>query len=163
MTNERTRRGRGMAIAEVVVAAAIVGLVATGIVTVYLAQLSIGIDLPNRVSATLLQKEGIEAVRYMRDSSWASNIAPLTLGATYYLSTSTGTWAATLAKPAADTGIFTRTVKFTAVNRDPNGNIAVSGANDPNTRLVTVTVSYPNGSATTTYSVSAYLTNLFSN
>jgi hypothetical protein len=117
-----------------------------------------------------LLEEGVEAVRLLRDGGWTANIAALTNGTTYYLSWNGTNWVTTLT-PLQVEGIFTRTVTFSAVNRESaagptQDNIVLSGGVlDPGTRKVNIAVSWmPIGSAAlSTETVETYITNMFSN
>jgi Tfp pilus assembly protein PilV len=111
--------------------------------------------------AAFLLEEGAEAVRIIRDNAW-SNISALTPGATYYLSFSdlSSTWI--LSNTANTVGIFTRTVSFANVNRDNlTKDIGSTGTNDPDTKLVTITVSWSEGGVTVTKNLQFYIMNIF--
>ncbi len=111
--------------------------------------------------ATFLLEEGAEAVRIARDSGW-NNISTLTIGTTYYPSFSGGTWI--LSTTSNVVGIFTRTVVLANVNRDTSTQDIVSsgGTLDPNTKLVTVTVTWIEGGSTITKTLQFYIMDVFS-
>ena len=110
--------------------------------------------------AAFLLEEGAEAVRIQRDNGWA-NISSFSAGTNYYPTFSAGTW--TLSETANTVGIFTRTVSISSVNRDDTTkDIASSGADDPGTKLVTVTVSWPEGGVTVTKTLRFYVMDIFS-
>lgn len=110
--------------------------------------------------AAFLLEEGAEAVRIVRDDMW-SNISSLTVGTTYYPTFSGGTWI--LSATPNTIGIFTRTVMITSVNRDDNTqDIASVGTDDPKTKLVTLTVSWPEGGTTATKTLKFYIIDIFS-
>ena len=111
--------------------------------------------------ASFLLEEGAEAVRIIRDNSWG-NISGLTNGASYYPTFSSGSWS--LSSTSSNVGIFTRSVSVTNVSRDTStGDIVSSGGvNDIGTKLVTVTVSWPEGGKTLSKTLSFYIMNIFS-
>jgi hypothetical protein len=116
----------------------------------------------NKIQASFLAEEAIEAVKFLRDESWDTNIAPLTPN-TNYFPTFTGTdW--TLDIATSTIGIFERKVVFQSVFRDANDNIVASGGTvDPDSRLLTVTVSWQEKGNTYTKVLFAYITDLFEN
>ena len=156
------RASRGFALVEALVAAAILSSVLAFSVGAYLlAAQTAGTNGPG-VEATYLADEGVEAMRLLRDSGWSANIATLTSGTPYYLSWNGTTWTTTSANTYID-GVFERSVTLSDVYRDANDDIAASGTLDPNAKQVTVTVSWLQGSATSTRTLTAYITNLFAN
>lgn len=116
----------------------------------------------NNIKASFLLEEGIEAVKILRDSGWTANIVSLDVGTVYYLNFSGSTWQSTAENTYID-GVFERSFMFEDVFRDANDDIAAGGVLDPDTKKVSVSVSWREKSSTTTQSVIIYLTNLFSN
>lgn len=113
----------------------------------------------HQAQAAFLLEEGGEAVRIFRNSGW-SNITALNSGTTYYPTFAGGTW--TLSTTPNTVGIFSRKVTVSSVNRDSSDNIATSGTADPGTKLITVTVSWLEGSQTVTKTLLFYLSDIFS-
>ncbi len=113
------------------------------------------------IQATELAEESLEVMRFLRDSSWDANIVPLSLGVNYGLVLDAGTWQATTTNIWVD-GTFERTVVLSAVYRDSSGDITSGGGGtlDPGTLLVVSNVSWWKDGATTTKSISTYLTDL---
>lgn len=110
--------------------------------------------------AAFLLEEGAEAARIVRDNGWA-NISGLAPGTSYYPTFSGGTW--TLPTTAHTVGIFTRTVTVAGVSRNSSTqDIVTTGTDDPGTKLITVTVSWPEGGTTTTKTLQFYITDIFS-
>ena len=98
-------------------------------------------------------------MRIVRDNDW-DNISGLTNGTNYYPTFSGGTW--TLSVTPNTVGIFTRIVTISSVNRDnATKDIASVGTDDPNTKLFTVTVSWPEGAKTVTKNLKFYISNIF--
>ena len=110
------------------------------------------------VRANFLMEEGAEAIRYMRDMGW-SNISELTPGTDYYLNFTGGQWATSTATSTIDT-IFYRKFNTANVNRDANDNIFASGTDDPQTKLITVSVEWRGRTGTTTDTLQLYLTDI---
>lgn len=164
MTKEpRSLSNSGLTLVEVVVATSIILaflLVLFGVNNLYLrtAFLNTG-----SIKATFLAEEGLEAVRFLRDASWTDNLASLTLSTNYSLSLESNSWQISSTNIFID-GTFERLITFSDVYRDSSGDIVSSGGTlDPNTKLVTANVSWQRGTATTTKSVSTYITNIFDN
>lgn len=143
-------------------------LIATSIILVFLLALFGAHSLYLRtafsngevIKAAELAEESLEAMRFLRDSSWNTNIASLTLETDYGLIFSAGSWQVSATDIWVDS-IFERTVTLSAVYRDASGDIVSSGGTlDPNTVLVASSVSWSERGATTTKSISTYLTNL---
>ena len=86
-------------------------------------------------------------------------ILPLSNGVDYYLAFTGTSWQATLTPTYV--GMFDRRIRLAEVYRDAEDDIAASGTLDPNTRLVSSTVSWLEHGATSTKVVSTYITNMF--
>ncbi len=111
------------------------------------------------IEASYLASEGIEVLRWLRDQDWSSNIASVTPEATYYLGSAQTALVDT--NPGTINNLYTRTVVLSTVTRSTaTGNIDPLGLyTDPNTRLVTVTVTWPNGAITENVRLQTYITN----
>ena len=110
--------------------------------------------------AVFLLEEGAEAVRILRDNGWA-NISGLETSTTYYPVFSEGAWS--LSATSTQVGIFTRTVTVAAVNRNSTtGDIDAGGDDDPGTKLITITVSWPEGGQNVSRTISFYIMDIFS-
>jgi len=152
-----TRSGFGLI--EVVIGTAILASVLFGVSFFFHQAIVMSRETTHFVQANFLVEEGVEAVKLIRDESW-SDIANLATGTDYFLEFNGVKWATT----TVDTyvaGIFDRRFTVSDVSRDGNDDIASVGAVDPNTKKITVTVAWNNGSATTSQSVETYITNLF--
>ena len=105
--------------------------------------------------ASFLLEEGAEVTRLLRDNGW-SNITGLVSGKNYYPAFIAGTWV--LSPDENLVGNFTRTVMIENVSRDNTTNdISTTGINDVGTKLVTVTVSWPEGGAAISKNLQFYL------
>lgn len=152
-------RNSGVGLVEVILASAIILFVIISVVESYNVYISFALKNQNNVQANFILEEGMEAVLFLRDGGWSTNIASLTASTTYYLSWNGVTWQSTSTAQYID-GAFLRSFVLFNVNRDANDDIAVSGTNDPNTKKLVASVSYPVGQATTTKSMSTYITNI---
>lgn len=155
-----------MSLVEILVAASIILGSVVSIVGVFGGLTSLSLNNTPRVQAAMLLDEGGEALRLMRDSGWAANIASLTDGVTYRFIWQNSSWKATTSVVMID-DFFDRTFVLSAVNRDATTHdIQVStstGVLDTGTRKATVTVSWREPTATTSKSVQTYLFNAFNN
>ena len=75
---------KGVGIIEIIVVVAIAGIALFGISGVSSYALGVMNDRKALLEASYLAEEGIEAARSVRDESWSSNIAGLTMGTNYY-------------------------------------------------------------------------------
>jgi Tfp pilus assembly protein PilV len=116
------------------------------------------------LTANYLAEEGIEAVRSMRDESFASNIVAQTTGTAYHLTFNGSDWDFTSTPQTID-GKFTRTTTLDDVyRRDSDSDIVDVSSGDPKTLdpealKVTVEVSWDSETRT----IVTYLTDLFDN
>lgn len=151
----------GLTLVEVVIASAIILTAVLTLLGVHNFYLKSALSNAETVKAVHLMEEGIEAMRYFRDDSWEAKVETLSLNTPYGLVLSGGTWQTT---SNLWVGSFTRSVTLASVQRNASGDIVSSGgALDPDTLLVTATVSWPSRGATTTKAMSTYLTNLYGN
>lgn len=152
---------RGFGIIEIVIA---VFVITTALFSIMLvSKLSLEINRHNLYStqAGFLLEEGSEGLRMMRDSSW-SKITALATSTPYYIIFSKNSWSATTTATTTD-GVFYRTVKTAGVYRDSNDDIAGSGTYDIGTKKLSLSVSWWNGTATSSQAMDMYLTDLFGN
>lgn len=153
----------GLTLVEVLIATSIILVFLLVLIGVHNFYLKMAFSNGEIIKATELAEESLEIARFLRDSSWNANIAPLSLDTDYYLNFSAGSWQVTTTQVLVD-NTFERKVKFSAVYRNVSGDIVSSGGIiDPDTLLVISTVSWSNKGATTTKSISTYLANLLDN
>jgi len=156
----KTNTKKGFMTVEILVAASIIAVSILAATAVAQKSIYVGRQAFHATQAAFLLEEGAEGVRVLRDNAW-TNISGLTAGTTYYPTFSSGTW--TLSTTSNTVGIFTRTVTIASVNRDnTTKDISASGTDDPNTKLVTVTVSWSEGTVTVTKTLQFYIINIFS-
>jgi len=155
---------KGSGIVEILVAIFIFTIVLGSLITASNMYLSGAGESLKTAQGAYLAQEGIEAVKTIRDNSWNS-ISSLVDNTDYYLyfniSSSTNTfWEATSTAFGVDS-VFIRTFKSDSVYRDSDGRIITNGGIlDPNTKKVSVSVSWKSKSSTTTKTLSTYVANI---
>ena len=153
------RNNRGFMMVEVLVVASIITISMLAVMTVAQKSIQVSRQALRSVQAASLLEEGAEAVRINWDNSW-DNISALLSATNYYPLFSGGTW--TLSATPQTIGIFTRTVTAASVNRDDStSDISESGSDDPGTKLITVTVTWPERGQTLSKSLPFYITDIF--
>lgn len=152
-----------MSLIEVIVGTAIMVSSMVAIIGVYGGLTSLSLRNTPKVQAAMLLEEGSEILKIMRDTGWSSKIGSLTNGTTYRFVWQNSAWTSTTSVQMIDS-TFDRTFVLSAVNRDASYNIVTSGGTlDTGTKKATISVSWRDGSATTTRSVELYIFNTFSN
>ena len=154
------KSGAGFGLIEVVVGLSLISITLIGLISTYNLFLEAALKNTKRVQSAYLLEEGLEAIRSIRDESWDTNISSLTIGNSYGFSFNGSKWTTTYGAEVID-NIFYREVIVSNVLRDANDDISSSGTLDSNTKFFTVNVLWLEGGATTTKSISTYLTKLF--
>ena len=151
----------GFLIVEMLVAISIITVSILAAMAVSQKSIHVSRQAFHAAQAAFLLEEGAEAVRILRDNAW-SNISDLSIATNYYPVFSGGTW--TLSSTPNTVGIFTRIVTKANVNRDNTTKdiIGTGGLDDPGTKLITVTVSWPEGGAVVTKTLPFYIMDIFS-
>lgn len=162
MNFKNKNHNSGFGLLEIIVGISVISISLFGLSSVSEISLRTMNEALNNTKASFLLDEGVEAVKSLRDSSWSLNIAPLTVSNFYYLSLYNSKWQATSSDNYID-GVFERKIVFESVNRNINDDIALSGTADPDTRKITVYVSWKTRTGTTTKQITGYITNLFNN
>ena len=152
----------GFSIVEVVVCAAIIAVVVTGVSSAWAFYLKLTGESTRLAQAALLMEEGGEALSYLRDKGWDANIGALTVGTTYYLVWN-GTDFVTTTSQTAINNQFFRKVIFSSVMRDASANIAGAGTVDPDTRLATIGVYATSTAATPILEAQMLIHDVFAN
>ena len=156
----------GFGLLEIVIAASIISGTIFSLSYVFLISNKLAAASSNKVRASFLAEEGLEALRVLRDTSWSANIAGLSAGTNYYLSfnTVTSAWSISTSNPGYIDNLFTSTITIENVQRDANDDIVSSGGtNDPDTKKFNVSVSWLERASAMTVAVSTYLTDMFDN
>lgn len=151
---------KGFMTLEVMIGATLITLSILASMSVAQKSIMVARQALHNSQAGFLLEEGAEAVRILRDNNW-TNISGLSTGTTYYPLFAGNTW--TLSTTPNTVDIFTRTVTISNVNRDDTtDDISAVGTNDPRTKLVVVTVSWVEGGATLSKTLSFYIIDVFS-
>lgn len=160
----------GFGLIEMLIGGAILSVSLLAISGFFRSAIDVSERTKNSVKANYLLEEGMEIMKILRDTSFTGNIKNLAVGSPYYFSWNSGnsTWATSTTNVFVDNK-FER--KFTVANvsrstltgATKDDIVSSGGANDPDTKLITVTVAYSHKGATTTKSLQAYVTNIFSN
>jgi uncharacterized membrane protein len=163
MVAKNYNQERGLSLVEVIIATAVILIFVVSLVGVHNFYLKFSTSNSDSVSAVMLVEEGAEAVRFLRDNSWSANLASLSLGADYFLAFSSSGWQISAENTLID-GKFSRRFVLNPVYRSPTGAIVSSGgALDPDSKFVTITVSWANGDTTASKSISIFIANLYDN
>ncbi len=155
---------KGIALVEVIVGSAIIASSFVAIIGVFTALTKISYKALPRIQAAMIGEEAIEVMRSMRDAGYDARIGTLNSGTTYYLLWSSSTSAfITTTSPSLIDNTFTRKIVVAPAYRDNSYNLAPSGTADPDTKLVTITVSWFEREATSTRTYQTYVSNVFNN
>ncbi len=152
----------GMALVEILIGSAIISVGILAAISSFNAYTNYALANQKNIQAGYLLEEALEAVTFLRDGGWTANISRFSTTTTYYLAFTGSAWATTTTPQYVD-GEFLRSVRVYDVKRNGLDVISSSGTFDPNTKLVTATVDYFQGHATTTKSISTYITNIHGN
>lgn len=134
--NKKRKTAAGFSLVELLLAGALFALFAGGVVTVLFSGLAADRLGEETTIATEYAREGIEAVRAIRDARYDDLVTTDSSG----LARDNGTW--TLVGTSDQFGKYTRVVRIGDGRRDADGQIAENGAPDAGTRRVTVSVSW---------------------
>ncbi len=158
-------KNKGFGLLEIVIAVAIVGGALWALASVFLLAERAQELSREKLQAVFLAEEGLETLRYLRDSGWSSNIATLSINTDYYLSFDSGAsqWSIVSTPPAKIEGVFERSFRIENVLRDSGANIAPVGTNDPETRKIIMNVAWSFQQSSENVSLEAYLADLFGN
>jgi hypothetical protein len=147
----------GMILAEVLVGASILVVFISSLVLAQQTFLNQSSKSIERVQSALLAEEGIEAIKHLRDKSWSLYFGPESNG-THNLIWDND-WSTSSTPEIIDDKFYRN---FTIENGLRNNfNIVESGGtSDPNTKKITVNISWLYKDATTTRTMSTYITNI---
>ena len=153
---------KGLSVVEVVVGATIILILTVAIASAWKANLKVSRISNEKIQAALLLEEAYEAISYLRDGSWTSNILPLSLNTPYYLNWNGTTYIATTSTSTIQ-NMYIRTVTFSSVIRDGQDNISNSGIVDTKTRKVTISVSTNQNQPEVSVQAEMLIHNVFNN
>lgn len=150
---------KGFGLIEIIIGSTILTISLIAISTYFQKTLQLNQDSGKTTQASFLLEEGIEVVKFFRDTSW-TNISGLNVGTYYFLRFDGVKWATTSSNVFVD-NIFERKFVINSVSRDADDDITSGGMIDTDTKKVTVSVSWLGRNGTTTKSISTYITNIF--
>ena len=139
------RREAGFSVIELILAAALFMIIATGSITVILQGLDSNRLGEEQTVANQYATEGMEAVRSIKNQAYTSLANTAGTGIRRSASNVWEFFGANNTLTHNSTDNYIRIIKVESVNRDaapPAGNIVVSGTNDPDTKKITSTVSW---------------------
>ncbi len=159
---------RGIGLVEILIVTAVLGVGLLAVISFLIYSRGVTFQVARTTEATSLAEEGIEVVRVLRDESWATNIASLISGTTYYPDISgvnpNDKWTLGTTDPGVINNLYTRTVVVENVGRDANDDILSSGGTpDGNTKKVTSTVTWTENGRSKQIELEAYVTNILGN
>lgn len=157
----RSNKKSGFGMVEAIVAISIIGIFAVLAISVNTFFAEISMKNKNFITASFLAEEGFEAIKFLRDTSWNSNIQTLSNNTDYYLYFNSS-WIATTTIQSENN--FYRTFSVNEVYRDGSGSIVSSGGTlDMGTKFVEIEVAWPTKTGTSTKILKGYITNIFEN
>jgi|SRR3989344_759114 len=160
---------RGFGILEIVIAVSIISATIFSLSFVFLIASRLETMSLDKIRANFIAEEGLEAMRFLRDQSWAGNLAALAQGTTYFLSFSApgSSWSIGASDPGLIDNLFSRKVTINNVSRDPSTQDIESTYNpsndDPGTKKINVSVEWLERGSTASITVSTYLSDIFDN
>lgn len=160
----RTKINQGFSLIEIVFAIGILTMSLVSVSMFYKKLLDVSQDTTRHIQSGYILEEGLEAIRLMRDASWASQILTLSTTTTYYFYWSGTNWIATKT-PQVIEDTFTRSFTVSDVYRDGSDNIASAGTYGTGTVKIRVSNVWMRkaGRQNATDTAETYITNLFSN
>ncbi len=132
---------KGFMAVEILIAVSIIVIFVLVAMTVAQKSIYISRQALHATQAAFLLEEGAENTRIIRDNNWEDLVA---------LNTS------------EQIGIFNRSVVVSEVSRNEITGDIGSGVVDPRTKLITVTVSWPEGGQTISKTLQFYVADIFS-
>ena len=153
---------RGFMMVEIIVASSIMLISILAVMAVAQKSVVLSERSIHTAQANFLLEEGAEAVRILRDNNW-TNISGLSQGTHYSLSFSSNTWNISNIGTPEVVGKFSRIVDIFTVNRDATTADIVTngGVLDNGTKLITITVTWPEGGQTLSKTFKFYLSDIF--
>lgn len=155
LKNSKTRTA-GFGLVEIVVTVGIISFALFGLLQTEIVAIKLLRGEKENIEATLLAEEALEAVRSLRDESWATNIGTITNGSLYHPTIENGKWKLSSGTSTTINGAYTRSIVFQAVTRNTLDQIASTGTTDTNTKKVVATVAWGQGRSKV---LTAYITN----
>lgn len=153
-------KSRGVALIEVAIGVSIIALVLIFTMYAVTQYIHTGRTVSEKTAALYLAEEGLEMIRFVRDTSW-NTIANLNVNATHYFATAGGV--ITVGNVPENIGEYSRSISIDPLYRDNTTDDIVSRAApgsvlDVDSKYVTVTVTW--GSPAQSISLTTVLTDL---
>jgi hypothetical protein len=154
----------GVSLIEAIIGLGILVAVLVGLVAAFQIFFKASLINTEKIQSSFLLEEGVEIVRFLRDTSWGAHIGSASVNTPYYPTFSGGAWS--LSTLSTTTLSFSRQVVFHDVFRKDSDSTIIASTSpnaktlDPNTKLVTITVISPRGNE---MELLTYMTNLFVN
>jgi Tfp pilus assembly protein PilV len=160
-------KSKGVGLVEIIIATSIISVTLLVLISVYTQVAKFSLNNVKSLKAAQLVEEGVEVLKYLRDSGYTRNIGALDKGVTYRLYwdilVNSGTWTATTSAILLEDKYDVNFV-LSSVYRDSDFNVVTSGGNiDASSTKAIVNVSWKDGVATTTKTIETYLFNIFNN
>lgn len=154
---------KGISIIEIIIAAGIISISVVGIVGTIQIYLKIVHQNTRESQAVLLLDETAEALQYLRDMSYQTNVEDIPNGTPY-----TVLWNGSVYELATSTIVLpynmTRKVTFEDVYRDGSDQIVISGGTqDEDTKKAIITIEWPYKEETKTLTSELLLHNMYEN
>ncbi len=156
------KKQRGFGLVEMIIGASVLSVSLLGISSFFQKTLEVSSITQSAVQGDYLLEEGVEAVKLLRDTGYANNIAKLSTTTPTYLTWNGSNWATSSTNVFID-GKFERKITTAEVLRNASEDISDTGTLDPQTRLVAVSVAWNIKGATTTRTIQTYIANIFNN
>lgn len=150
---------KGIGLVEVLVAVFIFTIILSSLILISNLYLSGATDSLRNTQAAYLAEEGIEGIKIIRDNSW-DDILSIPSNTQKFLSFSSASSTWQISNTEEEIGVFSRSFIINSVNRDTNGDISISGTDDPSTKKVTVNISWNGKKGIVTKSLVTYITNI---
>ena len=155
---------RGIGIVEAIVAISVASIAFASLLIAGAYFIRGGLHAADQAQALFLLDESVEAVRFLRDESYATNIAPRIGSGQFYLAASNNRWSATTTSHLVH-GKYTRSITLEAVHRRVSDDDIIPSTSgeakyvDPGTALLTVRVAWGGGAVES----ATYVTDLHEN
>lgn len=134
---------RGFSLVEIIVSVAIVVTVITAVAGAWQLYFRALHATTYQAQASLITEEASEAINFLRDQSWSTNIESLSLESRYFLTWNGSSYGLVPTRTEFRNG-YVAEIGFSSVLRDSNGNIVNGGGTgtvDSRTLIAQITIS----------------------
>src|SRR3989344_7760035 len=111
------RSNKGFGLIEIVIASSIISMAVVSLSYVLVLSNRLSSRASDEIRANFIAEEGIEAIRFLRDKSWTTDLSVLVPNTDYFviLDTSTGQWSISTTEPGLLGDLFRRTIRVDSV------------------------------------------------